>query len=230
MWCSLVGGAIRHSPTVDEVGHLAAALSHWRLGRFDLYSVNPPLVRLVAGLPIAHVPIAFDWHGYIPNVEVRSEFTIGLKALEVYGPQLLPYFTLARFACIPFSILGAVVCLRWSTELYGPVSGLIALSLWCFSPNIIAHGQQIIPDVGASAFAVASAYLLWRWLKVPKWLNAINAGIALGLALLCKNAEVVTDFAEANWVGCVIYQILKCVADVLDSELLLGWRACAQRK
>ncbi|MGO8746687.1 MAG: hypothetical protein ACLQNE_11920, partial [Thermoguttaceae bacterium] len=44
----LAWGAWRHSPTVDEVGSIVAGISHWKLGRFDLYRVNAPLVRLVA--------------------------------------------------------------------------------------------------------------------------------------------------------------------------------------
>jgi hypothetical protein len=39
----LAWSATRHSPSVDEMGHLAAGVSHWELGRFDLYRVNPPL-------------------------------------------------------------------------------------------------------------------------------------------------------------------------------------------
>lgn len=38
----LAFGAWTHSPTWDEIGHLAAGISHWRLGGFDLYRVNPP--------------------------------------------------------------------------------------------------------------------------------------------------------------------------------------------
>ena len=45
-------GALRHSPPWDEVPHLVAGISHWELGRFDLYRVNPPLVRIVAALPV----------------------------------------------------------------------------------------------------------------------------------------------------------------------------------
>ncbi len=48
----LAYGAAVHSPSIDEVGHLAAGLSHWQLGRFDLYHVNPPLVRMVAAVPV----------------------------------------------------------------------------------------------------------------------------------------------------------------------------------
>jgi hypothetical protein len=41
-----------HSPTLNEPGHLVAGLSYWKFGRFDVYSVNPPLVKIVAALPI----------------------------------------------------------------------------------------------------------------------------------------------------------------------------------
>ena len=46
-WC-----AWHDSPTTDEVAHLPAGISHWHLGRFDLFRVNPPLVRMVAALPV----------------------------------------------------------------------------------------------------------------------------------------------------------------------------------
>ena len=38
----------RNSPSADEVAHLAAGTLVWEHGRFDLYMVNPPLVRVVA--------------------------------------------------------------------------------------------------------------------------------------------------------------------------------------
>src|SRR5262245_38407414 len=49
----LAWAATRHSPSIDEVGHLAAGLHHWRTGTFDLYRVNPPLVRFLATAPLA---------------------------------------------------------------------------------------------------------------------------------------------------------------------------------
>lgn len=41
----LAYSAYVHSPTLNEPGHLVAGLSHWKFGRFELYRVNPPLVR-----------------------------------------------------------------------------------------------------------------------------------------------------------------------------------------
>jgi hypothetical protein len=38
--------AYRYSPTIDEPAHMAAGISHWKFGRFDLYRVNPPRVSI----------------------------------------------------------------------------------------------------------------------------------------------------------------------------------------
>jgi 4-amino-4-deoxy-L-arabinose transferase-like glycosyltransferase len=96
------------------------------------------------------------------------------------------WLTLARWACIPFSILGALVCYRWASELYDANAGLVAAALWCFCPNILANAQLITPDAGAAALGVTAAYTFWKWLSQPTWASAILAGIVLGLALLTK--------------------------------------------
>jgi hypothetical protein len=56
-------GVAVHSPTLDEVGHMAAGLSHWQLGRFDLYHVNPPLVRMVAVVLVLFAAPKYDKAG-----------------------------------------------------------------------------------------------------------------------------------------------------------------------
>ncbi len=87
--------------------------------------------------------------------------------------------------------MGGYICYRWARELYGDWSGLLALTLWCFGPNILANGQMITPDMGATALGVTAAYVFWRWLKRPGWMLALAAGLALGLALLTKTTWII---------------------------------------
>jgi hypothetical protein len=182
----LAWGDTRHSPTIDEVGHLPAALCHWQTGRFDLYRVNPPLVRVVAALPVLVCRPSIDWRLYPADYRSRQEFEVGREFIGDNGERSFWYFTLARWACIPFSLLGGYVCWRWAGEVFGGVAGLLALALWCFCPNVLAHGQMITPDVGAAALGVAAQYCFWRWLKEPDWGWAYAAGAVLGLAELTK--------------------------------------------
>jgi hypothetical protein len=186
----LAYGAAVHSPCIDEVGHMAAGLSHWKLGRFDLYHVNPPLVRMVAVVPVLFAEPKYDWSEYSDRLESRSEFDIGRQFISDNGERSFWFFTWARWACIPFSLLGGYVCYRWARELYGEWSGLLALTLWCFGPNILANGQMITPDMGATALGVTAAYVFWKWLRAPGWPLALAAGFALGLTLLTKTTWI----------------------------------------
>ncbi|MGH7201076.1 MAG: glycosyltransferase family 39 protein [Planctomycetaceae bacterium] len=98
---------------------------------------------------------------------------------------------MARWALIPLSLLGACVCARWAEKLYGPKAGLLAAALWCFSPNLLAHGALITPDAGATALGLTACYLFWRWLRGPSWRAAALAGLALGVAELTKSTWIV---------------------------------------
>lgn len=187
----LAWAATRHSPSIDEVGHMAAGLSHWQFGRFDLYHVNPPLVRLVATAPVALLKPATNWEGYSLMPGARSEFNCGEQFIAANGERSFWLFSVARWACIPFSLLGGYICFRWAGELYGAAGGLLALALWCFCPNVLAHAQMITPDAGATALGVAACYLFWRWLRRPSWTLAFTAGVVLGLAELTKGTFLV---------------------------------------
>jgi len=182
----LAWSAIRHSPVVDELGHMPAGLSHWKLQRFDLYNVNPPLVRTVATLPLHLTDMSIAFAGYQILPKNRSEFMIGSRWITAHPDSFLRHFTIARWACIPFSLLGAVTCFLWARELSGHAAGLTALCLWCFSPNILAHGSLITPDAGATAIGVTACYVFRKWLahRTIGW--AAFAGLMLGLTLLTK--------------------------------------------
>ena len=187
----LAWSATRHSPNVDEVGHFVAGVSHWELGRFDLYRVNPPLVRMLAALPVVLARPETDWTGYSDSPRDRPEFRLGRRFIELNGERSLWLLTLARWAVIPLSLLGGWVCFLWGRDLWGDRSGLLAMTLWCFCPNILAHGQMITPDAGATALGLLACYVFRLWLKEPSWPTTGLAGIALGLAELTKATWIV---------------------------------------
>ena len=178
--------AVRHSPVRDELGHLPAGISHWQYGRFELYRVNPPLVRMVAALPVMLAGCQTDWRAFDSDLHERCEYAVGRDFVTANGPRAFWLYTLARWTCIPFSLLGAVVVFLWSRELYGVKAGLAAMTLWCFSPDILGHGSLMMPDAAAAATGAAAGYTFWRWLRSGSLRSAILAGVFLGLALLTK--------------------------------------------
>jgi hypothetical protein len=182
----LAWSATRHSPTYDEVAWLPAGLSHWELGRFDLARVNPPLVRMVAAVPVALAAHKSDWSSYAVFPGGRAEFQVGIDFMHANGARSFWLFTLARWMCIPFSLIGALVCYRWASALYGALAGCMSLTLWCFCPNILGHGELITSDVAAAALGCAACYGFWSWLRAPSLDLALICGLLLGVAELTK--------------------------------------------
>ena len=201
---SMLGySAFVHSPMTDEIAHFAAGLGHWRYGDFELYNVNPPLARVVGTFPVY---LAMPWDdGELDNafacegsthdengliVSNRKEFTIGDRLMPRIGPSYLFWLMIARWACIPFSCLGAWVCYAWARELYGGSAGFTALALWCTSPLILAFGGALTPDVPSGAMGLLALYRFWIWTKDSNWGNTYFAGLTIGLAELTKSTWI----------------------------------------
>ena len=186
----LAFGSWQQSPTLNEPGHLLAGLRHWKHLDYTLYRVNPPLIRLTASAPVAIMGYEEDWSGYNEYVGARPVFDMAESFVTVNGRQSLFYFRIARLTLIPFSLLGAWVCFAWARDLFGRVSGLVACSLWCFSPMVLGHAAMIAPDAHATSLGLAACYTFWRWLKKPTWRQAILTGVVLGLAELSKTTMI----------------------------------------
>ncbi len=174
-----------HSPNSDEVAHLPCGMAIWEEQRYDLYCVNPPLVRSIAAAPV-HFLTNARLPQSPPASSFRQEFQFGNAFLQVNGPNAIWYFRLARWCCIPFSILGALVSYFWSAELFGKRAGIATLTLWCFEPNILCWASTICPDLAAASTGLLTCYCFWHWLKTPGFVRATGVGVALGMCELSK--------------------------------------------
>ena len=207
----LAYSATLHSPTYLEPAFLASGIAHWEFGRFEPYRVNPPLVRMVAAIPVFAAGYQADWGHFYEVPGARSEFPLGDAFLRANGKRIVPLIIYARWACIPFSLLGAFFAYRWARELYGATAGLLALILFVFEPNLLAHGELITPDAACTGCGILAGYTFWRWLKCPTWIRACVAGGSMGLAELSK-----TSWLILFGVWWVLWFVWRC----LDSKKL----------
>lgn len=207
-----------HSPTFNEIGHVPAGISHWQYQMFHLYRVNPPLPRMAAVAPLLYLNPKTDWHNYSQSPFARDAVIPGIDFAEANGADVFRLFTIARWACIPFALLGGWVCYRWAFELWGSSGGLLSLALWCFNPYVLGHGALVMPDVPAAAVGAAASYLFWHWLKDPSWHRVIAVGTVLGLAQLCKTTLLLLLIV---WPVCwLIYAVSR-----QDSPHVRRWRS-----
>lgn len=186
----LAHSAVSHSHVADEMGHLAGGLSHWKYGNFEVYRVNPHLVRVWACTFVPHDRLPIVWQ-VSTDPKSRPEFRLGHALLERHGMAAEEALFRARLFCIPISVLAALVCFFWGRDLFGVTAGCAAATLWCFCPNVLGHASLITPDTGAAAFGLLSAYCLRRYLKTPSWPVCCLAGFTLGIVEITKTSWII---------------------------------------
>src|SRR6185437_2735168 len=80
--------ATQNAPTVDEPAHLAAGVSYWSYGTFNLYPVNPPLAKLFASAPAFLLDARVNWKRVDLRAGVRSEWLVGTDFVEANAEQI----------------------------------------------------------------------------------------------------------------------------------------------
>ncbi|OGW79351.1 MAG: hypothetical protein A3G33_03150 [Omnitrophica bacterium RIFCSPLOWO2_12_FULL_44_17] len=92
----------------------------------------------------------------------------------------------ARFVTTLFSVLLATFVFRWAKALYGITAGFISLTLYSFSPNILAHSRLITTDLFGACMTTIALYSYWRFIKAGRWGRALGSAFVLGLCQLTK--------------------------------------------
>ncbi|MEK6261864.1 MAG: glycosyltransferase family 39 protein [Planctomycetota bacterium] len=188
----LLGWCARHDGfTCDEVAHLPSGLFHWERGEFGMFNVNPPLVRMIATLPVLALGYQADWSSYVNDIYDRPERLLSREVLRLNGTRSYWLLTVARWTCLPFTLLGMWICWRWAGELYGDHAAVLAAILWCFSPNILGHGHLMTPDIPGASIGIAAFYVFRHWLINPTWQWAFVSGIVFGQAQATKSSWVI---------------------------------------
>lgn len=187
----LAYSATRHSPTDLEPAFLVSGISHWKFNRFELYRTNPPLVRMVAAIPVIAVGCNTNWSQFHDSPRGRVEYLLGQEFVRANGAGTTWLLCYSRWACIPFSLIGGYFAYLWARSLYGAKAGFVTLVLFLFEPNLLAHAELITPDSAATAFGIVAGFAFWQWLRQPSWICVLLAGCALGLAQLCKTSWII---------------------------------------
>ncbi len=95
-----------------------------------------------------------------------------------------------RLSTIAFSLGVGLICLAWAWEFYGKWAGLVALGLYVFEPNLIAHSRLITTDIYAVGTITLTLYLFWRFANNPSFLSGGLTALALGIAQIAKYSAI----------------------------------------
>ncbi len=173
----------------DEAEHLSAGYSYLETGDFRLNPQHPPLIKTLAAVPLLFLDTRFNLDD--PNWKSDPPRAVPFGVTFLYTNDADRLLFWGRLPIVCLSLLLGVYVYKWARELFGAPAGLMALFLYSFCPNIIAHSRVITMDVGLSCFFVISLYYLWRFVRRGGNGNRLAAGAALGLALASKFSAVI---------------------------------------
>ncbi|MEU0459151.1 phospholipid carrier-dependent glycosyltransferase, partial [Streptomyces sp. NPDC006129] len=151
MAVAMVTAAVRQTPTIDEPVYVGAAAEYTHEHRLRHNPEHPPLGKLVIGAGVAlaapHIDASFT----------GDQGRLGRHLLYESGNDPWRLMLWARLPVIALTLLFGLVVFAFARELAGLAAGLAALALYCFSPDVIAHGSLATLDVPAAGFALTSA-------------------------------------------------------------------------
>ncbi|MBN1640546.1 MAG: glycosyltransferase family 39 protein [Anaerolineae bacterium] len=178
------------SPTTDEQNHVARGLAYLRTGDLRLSQEHPPGVNAWSAWPLlldARVRLPLEsaswangeWYGFADLLFWRVN----------ERPQAMAFAT--RVPIMWLTCILAAIVFRWAYTLGGGWAGLIALGLYVFDPNLLAHGRLTTTDMGVACGALAAMWGVWRALQGSDWRRWASAGALFGLAQFSKFSALV---------------------------------------
>lgn len=184
------------SAIFDETAHIGAAYSYVTQGEIRLNPEHPPLIKDLAGIPLAFMDLDFDttkpfWTGELEKKWDEGQWAAGRHLLYENGNDADRIIFWSRIPIILISLLLGFFIFKWTRELAGTPAGIFALALYAFNPNILGHNHYVTTDIGIAAFTTFSFYYFLRFIKRPSWKNAVIGGIFLGLIQLVKFSSIV---------------------------------------
>jgi len=181
----LVVQARRQSSSFDEGMHTFAGYSYLTRGDFGMNPEHPPLVKMIAALPL------LGWQVQYPNLPptfFKLVCAIGAKELLYSGHSADAMLFRARMGVAMLALAAALVVFAAAYEMFDATAALVALLLFVFEPNLITHGPFVTTDMAVSLFLFATVYAFYRYLKRPSVWRLLLVSILAGLALAAKHS------------------------------------------
>lgn len=175
----MVTEAVQQSPTIDEPVYVGSAVVYEQQHGLRYNPEHPPLGKLAMA-----VGLGFE-HAVLDPSFNQNQTLLGRRLLYESGNNPYRLMLAARIPMIVLTLLFGLVVFGFARDLAGPWAGLMALVLYAFDPDVLAHGSLATLDVPAAGLLLTTFWMLWRARSRPG-LYLPLAGIALGAALATR--------------------------------------------
>lgn len=179
------------SATNDEVIHITAGYDYIQNFTYHLNPEHPPLIKALAGIPLLLLKPNFPTSTNLAALPDLNELEVGGQFLYQSGNNAENIIRLARLVPIAITILAILAIYLLSRMLMDEWWSLLPAFLFALDPTILGNGHLVTTDVGAAFGVVTATYYFFRHLQTRSRNSLWLAGIALGVAELCKFSTIV---------------------------------------
>lgn len=176
------------SPTVDESNHLTFGYLALTERDYRHGTDHPPFVKSFAALPLLSLDLPLPAIYF--QLPETAWFGFGSDFLFQSQNNVDQIFFLSRLPIVFLSTLLGFYVFLWAKKLYGDRAGLLALILFVFSPNILAHSRLVTTDLGVTCFIFIACFYFWTYLNEPSFRSLCLTSLFSGLALASKFSAV----------------------------------------
>jgi hypothetical protein len=185
-----VTSMVNESPTVDEQAHLMRGYVYLELGDLRFKIGHPVLANAFSAIPVwalMDVDIPLDQ----PSWQAANWSVFADRFVWQPDNPVSEMFLLGRLSTVGLGLAGAALLFRWARQWSGARAGVIALVLFVFDPNVLAHSRLVTDDVAVMVFGLACAYGLWRTMVTGRARFVLLSSVMLGLAEGAKYSALV---------------------------------------
>ncbi|MEK6868373.1 MAG: hypothetical protein AABX98_06135 [Nanoarchaeota archaeon] len=154
-----VTSMMHNSATSDEVAHIPSGYTYWKYFDYKINPEHPPLIKLWATLPFLILNPALP--SDLIYWENGDQWEFGRQFLYWSGNDADQLYFWSRFMIVLIGMVLGWYVFRWASELYGWTAGMLALTLYVFDPNILAHSTIVQTDIPISAGMFILLYYFW---------------------------------------------------------------------
>jgi 4-amino-4-deoxy-L-arabinose transferase-like glycosyltransferase len=178
----------RESLTFDEGDHMFAGYMMWHTGDYGLNPEHPPLVKLLAAIPVLGRNL---WVPPLQGRQFKEEAYLDGRDWLARNDGASQHMVFQmRMAVGLLALALSLVVFFAAREWFGETAALIALLIVVFEPNIAGHSALVATDIGVTLFFLASIYAFYRYVKQPTTARLVAAGVVAGLLLATKHSGI----------------------------------------
>jgi 4-amino-4-deoxy-L-arabinose transferase-like glycosyltransferase len=187
MAATMLAVIARKSITIDEIVMIPSAYYHLH-GNFDLVSDHPPLIKVLAGLPLLPLGLVRIQPGRISDEPSTAGYRWAHYALFWEDNRSLfgAISFVARLGPIALTVALGGLLFVFGRRLFGDRAALIAVALFSLEPTVLAHGRVVQTDMPAAFGFVLLFYAVHAYLARPHVAQAAGLGLAGATAILGK--------------------------------------------